>query len=49
MDFNDIFICIIDIVIGIGGLVNDNMLKSIYYFKNRFISKKIIILVGLVG
>ncbi|CBH40686.1 Sua5/YciO/YrdC/YwlC family protein [Mycoplasmopsis agalactiae] len=49
MDFNDIFICTTDTVTGIGGPVNDNTLKSIYYLKNRPISKKIIILVGSVG
>ncbi len=46
MNFEDIFICTTDTVTGIGGPVNENTLKCIYYLKNRPISKKIIILVG---
>ncbi len=35
MNFEDIFICTTDTVTGIGGPVNENTLKCIYYLKNR--------------
>lgn len=46
MNFDDIFITTTDTVNGIGGPVNDNTLKCLYYLKKRDISKKIMILVG---
>ncbi|EFF41235.1 Sua5/YciO/YrdC/YwlC family protein [Mycoplasmopsis alligatoris] len=46
MNFSDIFLCSTDTVCGIGGPINNESLKKIYFLKDRPLDKKIMIVVG---
>lgn len=46
MEFDDLFICTTDTVCGLGGPVNKETLKKIYFLKNRNLEKKIMIVVA---